>query len=103
VTLTVRAHLKRYYDCWLICDDAACGRRTRQQSLLATVCLARGCHGHVQMEYGEKALHTQLKVSQVSQCRVRMGLRCCVLYFVWMDRWVMMMMMMGFAAPRVYI
>lgn len=29
--------------------------------MLATVCLSRGCHGHMAMEYNERALHTQLK------------------------------------------
>ncbi|GAB5035819.1 dna polymerase alpha catalytic [Nannochloropsis oceanica] len=61
VTLTVRQHVKKYYDCWLLCDDSGCKRRTRQQSVLATACLARGCHGHMDMEYSEKQLHTQLK------------------------------------------
>lgn len=61
VTLTVRLHVKKYYDCWLLCDDTGCNRRSRQQSVVATACLARGCHGHMGMEYSEKALHTQLK------------------------------------------
>ena len=29
--------------------------------MLATVCLSRGCHGRMGMEYSERALHTQLK------------------------------------------
>ena len=61
VTLTVRLHVKKYYDCWLLCDDTGCNRRSRQQSVVATARLARGCHGHMGMEYSEKALHTQLK------------------------------------------
>jgi hypothetical protein len=44
-----------------VCDDGSCARRTQQQSVLATVCLSRGCHGHMNMEYNERALHTQLK------------------------------------------
>ena len=44
-----------------MCDDSSCNRRTQQQSVLASVCLAPGCHGHVASEYSEKALHTQLK------------------------------------------
>ena len=31
VTLLVRTCLKRYYDCWLICDESTCHRRTMQQ------------------------------------------------------------------------
>ena len=31
VTLLERFCVKKYYDCWLICDDRACARRTRQQ------------------------------------------------------------------------
>jgi hypothetical protein len=33
ITLQVRACLHRYYDCWLVCDDPSCGRRTMQQSV----------------------------------------------------------------------
>jgi DNA polymerase alpha subunit A len=33
VTLLVRACLRRYYECWLVCDDPSCGRRTMQQSV----------------------------------------------------------------------
>ena len=32
VTLLVRECVRKYYDCWLICDDDSCGRRTMQQS-----------------------------------------------------------------------
>jgi hypothetical protein len=38
VTLLVRACLKRYYDCWLVCDDPSCGRRTMQQSVKGECC-----------------------------------------------------------------
>jgi hypothetical protein len=30
--LLVRECVKNYYDCWLVCDDRACARRTMQQA-----------------------------------------------------------------------
>lgn len=30
--LLVRECVKKYYDCWLVCDDRACNRRTMQQA-----------------------------------------------------------------------
>jgi hypothetical protein len=45
VTLLVRACLKRYYDCWLVCDDPSCGRRTMQQSVKGECC--RRCESRV--------------------------------------------------------
>ena len=33
LTLLVRACQRRYYECWLVCDDPSCGRRTMQQSV----------------------------------------------------------------------
>ena len=32
VDLLVRECVKQYYDCWLVCDDRGCARRTMQQS-----------------------------------------------------------------------
>jgi DNA Polymerase alpha zinc finger len=32
VTALVRQCVKKYYDCWLICDDNSCGRRSMQQA-----------------------------------------------------------------------
>jgi len=60
ITLSIRKGLKRYYDCWMVCDDRMCGRRTMQQSVRGTVCTADGCHGRMVQEYSEKDLHTQL-------------------------------------------
>ncbi|KAF2453281.1 DNA polymerase alpha catalytic subunit A [Lineolata rhizophorae] len=61
----VRAHVARYYDAWLVCDDAACGVRTRQMSVAGQRCLgpqglARGCRGRMRPEFGERALYNQL-------------------------------------------
>jgi DNA polymerase alpha subunit A len=52
--------VKRYYDCWLVCDDPSCGRRTTQQSVRGFNC-TENCHGRMVQEYDEAALHTQLK------------------------------------------
>ena len=37
VTVLVRACLRRYYECWLVCDDPSCGRRTMQQSVKGSI------------------------------------------------------------------
>jgi hypothetical protein len=50
---------------WLVCDDTACGYRTQNQSIVGSNCLARGCHGRLQPEFGEKLLYTQLKYFDV--------------------------------------
>ena len=60
VTLLVRECVKKYYDCWLVCDDHSCGRRTMQQSVRGLAC-TEDCHGRMMQEYDETALHTQLK------------------------------------------
>lgn len=61
----IRRHTARYYSTWLICDDAACGMRTRQMSVYGHRCLgpkglAYGCSGRMAFEYSEKALYNQL-------------------------------------------
>ncbi|OAA56639.1 DNA polymerase alpha catalytic [Niveomyces insectorum RCEF 264] len=50
---------------WLVCDDAACGQRTRQMSVYGTRCLgarglARGCLGRMRYEVGERDVYNQL-------------------------------------------
>jgi DNA polymerase alpha subunit A len=60
VSLMVRKSLKDYYDCWLVCDDHTCRRRTMQQSVMGMRCTA-DCHGHIVQEYDAEALHDQLK------------------------------------------
>ena len=59
-TLLVRQMVKKYYDCWLRCDDMTCGRRTTQQSVNGYGCVGN-CHGRMKQEYSESELHTQLK------------------------------------------
>lgn len=61
----IRRHTSRYYSGWLICDDPACGMRTRQMSVYGRRCLgpkglAYGCSGRMAFEYSEKALYNQL-------------------------------------------
>ena len=61
----IRRHTSRYYSAWLICDDPACGMRTRQMSVYGHRCLgpkglAYGCSGRLSFEYSEKALYNQL-------------------------------------------
>ena len=61
----IRRHTSRYYSAWLICDDPACGMRTRQMSVYGHRCLgpkglAYGCSGRMTFEYSEKALYNQL-------------------------------------------
>jgi DNA polymerase alpha subunit A len=59
-TLVIRQCVKRYYDCWLRCDDLTCGRRTIQQAMNGYGCVG-DCHGRMKQEYDESTLHTQLK------------------------------------------
>ena len=61
----IRQHTARYYAGWLVCDDAACGARTRSMSVYGHRCLGPkgmsiGCLGKMRFEYGEKALYNQL-------------------------------------------
>jgi DNA polymerase alpha subunit A len=61
----IRRHTARYYSAWLVCDDSACGARTRQMSVYGHRCLgpeglAYGCSGRMRFEYNEKALYNQL-------------------------------------------
>jgi DNA polymerase alpha subunit A len=60
ITLLVRKCLHRYYECWLVCDDPACGKRSMQQFLAGLACV-EDCHGRMVQEYDEAMLHNQLK------------------------------------------
>ncbi|KAF2724877.1 hypothetical protein K431DRAFT_261149 [Polychaeton citri CBS 116435] len=65
LTTEIRKHTSRYYAGWLVCDDPACGMRTRQMSVYGHRCLgpktlAYGCSGRMSFEYSEKALYNQL-------------------------------------------
>ncbi|PYH47528.1 DNA-directed DNA polymerase alpha catalytic subunit POL1 [Aspergillus saccharolyticus JOP 1030-1] len=61
----IRAQTSKYYEGWLICDDSACGNRTRQISVYGHRCLgprghAEGCLGRMSYEYTEKQMYNQL-------------------------------------------
>ena len=61
----IRLETARYYEAWLICDDASCGNRTRQMSVYGHRCLGprghgTGCLGRMRYEYSEKMLYNQL-------------------------------------------
>mmetsp|Transcript_17703 Transcript_17703/g.20391 ORF Transcript_17703/g.20391 Transcript_17703/m.20391 type:complete len:938 (+) Transcript_17703:655-3468(+) len=58
--LSIRSSLKQYYSQTTVCDDVTCGLRTRQCSVLGSLCLERGCHGRLVPEYSERELHTQI-------------------------------------------
>ncbi|EGB05577.1 hypothetical protein AURANDRAFT_30667 [Aureococcus anophagefferens] len=59
--MATRASLKDYYDGWMVCDDSACGARTRQLSCAGVRCLSRGCKGRLVPEANEKRIYTQLQ------------------------------------------
>ncbi|KAG2413667.1 hypothetical protein HFD88_002856 [Aspergillus terreus] len=61
----IRAQTSKYYEGWLVCDDSACGNRTRQTSVYGHRCLgprghAEGCLGRMTYEYSEKQMYNQL-------------------------------------------
>ncbi|KAI1816074.1 hypothetical protein GGS20DRAFT_540005 [Poronia punctata] len=61
----IRQQTARYYEGWLVCDDASCGNRTRQLSVYGTRCmgpqgLATGCMGRMRYEYPERNIYNQL-------------------------------------------
>ncbi|CAK7202466.1 DNA-directed DNA polymerase alpha catalytic subunit pol1 [Sporothrix eucalyptigena] len=61
----VRLATTRYYEGWLVCDDASCGNRTRQMSVYGARCLgpkglARDCLGRMRYEVSERDIYNQL-------------------------------------------
>ncbi|CAI7667748.1 unnamed protein product [Penicillium pancosmium] len=61
----LREQTAAYYEGWLVCDDSACGNRTRQISVYGHRCLgprgrAEGCLGRMSYEYNEKQIYNQL-------------------------------------------
>lgn len=61
----IRKHLALYYAGWVICDDSACGIKTRQISVYGKRCIgasgkAHGCKGVMRYKYSDKALYNQL-------------------------------------------
>ncbi|KAL2264030.1 hypothetical protein VTK26DRAFT_3334 [Humicola hyalothermophila] len=65
VEAAARAAASRYYEGWLVCDDAGCGNRTRQMSVYGSRCLgprglAKECLGRMRYEVGERDVYNQL-------------------------------------------
>ena len=61
----IRLQTSKYYEGWLVCDDQACGARTRQMSVYGHRCLGprglgHGCLGKMHYEYSEKMIYNQL-------------------------------------------
>jgi DNA polymerase alpha subunit A len=61
----IRQQTSKYYEGWLVCDDQACGNRTRQMSVYGHRCLGprglgHGCLGKMHYEYTEKMMYNQL-------------------------------------------
>jgi DNA polymerase alpha subunit A len=61
----IRQQTSKYYEAWLVCDDKACGNRTRQMSVYGNRCLGpkglgHGCRGKMRYEYTEKMMYNQL-------------------------------------------
>ncbi|KAG9284047.1 hypothetical protein G9A89_022821 [Geosiphon pyriformis] len=58
LTRQVRLFIQRYYDGWLVCDEAACRNRTR--ILNGKKCSNPHCRGIMVEEYSDTMLYTQL-------------------------------------------
>ncbi|KAF2145162.1 uncharacterized protein K452DRAFT_356464 [Aplosporella prunicola CBS 121167] len=61
----IRQHTARYYAGWLVCDDPACGTRSRQMSVYGHRCLGPnrlglGCSGRMSYEFSDKMMYNQL-------------------------------------------
>lgn len=54
ISMAIRNFIKKYYEGWLVCDDATCGNRTRMMSVFGRRCLVEGCHGAVVREVNKK-------------------------------------------------
>lgn len=46
----IRAHISRFYEGWLVCDDQSCGTRTRMMSVYGRRCLSQSCRGQMRFE-----------------------------------------------------
>ncbi|KAJ7634179.1 DNA polymerase family B-domain-containing protein [Mycena polygramma] len=57
----IREHIAKYYEGWTVCDDTACGQRTRRMGVWGRRCLQRGCRGKVVFEYSDARLYNQLR------------------------------------------
>lgn len=46
----LRAAISKFYEGWLVCDDASCGNRTRMLSVVGRRCLKADCRGRMHNE-----------------------------------------------------
>ncbi|KAH9821499.1 hypothetical protein DFH28DRAFT_1078854 [Melampsora americana] len=60
--IQIRGHISKFYEAWLVCDDASCRNRTRMMSVYGRRCLnsAMACKGVMSYEYTDKMLYDQL-------------------------------------------
>lgn len=59
----LRGKIKKYYNCWLQCDDETCGFVSRHISVqnYKSSHICQRCHrGHLRIEYNDSALHNQM-------------------------------------------
>lgn len=52
----LRAAISKFYEGWLVCDDASCGNRTRMLSVVGRRCLKPDCRGRMHNEVGGRAV-----------------------------------------------
>ncbi|KAF7356957.1 DNA polymerase [Mycena venus] len=57
----IREQIAKYYEGWTVCDDTACGFRTRKMGVRGRRCLQKGCKGKVVFEYSDARLYNQLR------------------------------------------
>ena len=48
--LQIRSAISKFYESWLVCDDASCGNRTRMVGMLGRRCLKPECRGRMHNE-----------------------------------------------------
>lgn len=48
--IQIRAHIARFYQGWMVCDDVVCGKRTRMMRVYGRRCLSEGCRGLMSFE-----------------------------------------------------
>lgn len=48
--LQIRSYVAKFYEGWLVCDDASCGNRTRMMSVYGKRCLVAACRGQMHYE-----------------------------------------------------
>ncbi|KAF8196860.1 DNA polymerase family B-domain-containing protein [Mycena galopus ATCC 62051] len=57
----IREQIAKYYEGWTLCNDTACGHRTRKMGVWGRRCLQKGCKGTIVFEYSDARLYNQLR------------------------------------------